>query len=364
MIIKPQVSLLKRGWTTGSCATAASKAACIALFTGDFPDPVSIHLPRGGHTDFTLAYTQNTLNYAQAGVIKDAGDDPDVTHGALIVSTVKLTPNPEIIQFIAGRGVGTVTKAGLPLAIGEPAINPVPRAMMTEEMKRIFQQYNYHGGAEITISVDNGAELAKHTWNPRLGIIGGISILGTTGIVIPFSCAAWIASIHQGIDVCRANHIQHAFACTGSTSETGVRQLYKPADEAMIDMGDFAGGMLKYLSRHPIPTVTIAGGFAKISKLAAGFLDLHSGRSQIDRPYLAKILRQLSGSSALQQKALEANSALEIMLEAEKHQLPLANAVASDARQIALDTAKRKMDIEILIFDRQAHLIGRSSLPS
>ena len=155
------------------------------------------------------------------------------------------------------------------------------------------------GDVEITVEVPGGEELARHTWNPRLGILGGISILGTTGVVHPYSCSAWIASIHRGIDVCRANGVEHAAACTGSTSEAAVQRLYGLPDHALIDMGDFAGGTLKYLRRHPIARLTIAGGFGKLSKLAGGAMDLHSGRSEVDREQLAGALLRLGGDPQL-----------------------------------------------------------------
>jgi len=152
-------------------------------------------------------------------------------------------------------------------------------------MTRVVEELG--GGAEIEISIPGGEALAAKTWNPRLGIVGGLSILGTTGIVNPFSCAAWIASIHRGIDVARANGLAHVAGCTGSTSEDTVRAHYDLPLEAMLDMGDFAGGLLKYLRLHPVPRVTIGGGFGKITKLAQGAMDLHSGRSQVDFDWLA-----------------------------------------------------------------------------
>jgi cobalt-precorrin-5B (C1)-methyltransferase len=275
---KPQQTL-RRGWTTGACATAATKAALTALLTGRFPDPVEITLPKGEQVSFALAREERGADWARAGIIKDAGDDPDVTHGALVLATVRLRPGD--VVFMAGEGVGTVTRPGLPVAVGEPAINPVPRQMMAQVAAELGT------GAEIEISIPGGAALAGKTWNPRLGIVGGLSILGTTGIVNPFSCAAWIASIHRGIDVARAMGLGHVAGCTGSTSEDAVRAHFGLPLEAMLDMGDFAGGVLKYLRLHPVPRVTIGGGFGKLSKLAQGAMDLHSGRSQVDFAWLA-----------------------------------------------------------------------------
>jgi cobalt-precorrin-5B (C1)-methyltransferase len=292
---------LRRGWTTGACATAAVKAAFAALRTGEFPDPVTITLPRGETPAFPLALEERGEGWARAGIVKDAGDDPDVTHGCMVVATVR--EGGSGIRFRAGPGVGMVTRAGLPIAPGEPAINPVPRRMMAEAIAGL-------GGTdvEIEISIPGGESLAEKTWNPRLGIIGGLSILGTTGIVHPFSCAAWIASIHRGIDVARAMGLRHVAGCTGSTSEEAVRRHYDLPLEAMLDMGDFAGGLIKYLRTHPVPRLTIGGGFAKIVKLGQGALDLHSGRSQVDFEWLAGLCPDLPRADVC-----AANSALAVL---------------------------------------------------
>ncbi|MEO1066556.1 MAG: cobalt-precorrin-5B (C(1))-methyltransferase, partial [Pseudomonadota bacterium] len=268
---------LKRGWTTGACATAATKAALTALFSGTFPDPVTITLPKGETPSFALAREALGSDFAETGIVKDAGDDPDVTHGALVVSRVRALPGGSGIVFKGGEGVGTVTKPGLPLPVGEPAINPVPREMMMAVVHEVCVQFGRTSDVEITISVPGGEALAAKTWNPRLGIVGGLSILGTTGVVHPFSCSAWIHSIHRGIDVARAEGLAHVAGSTGSTSEQVVQAHYGLPDHAMLDMGDFVGGMLKYLRQNPVPKLTIGGGFAKLTKLGQGFLDLHSG---------------------------------------------------------------------------------------
>ena len=280
---------LRRGWTTGACATAATKAALIRLWGGAFPREVTITLPRGETPSFALAHRDAGDGWAEAGITKDAGDDPDVTHGALVIARVRALGGG--VVFRAGEGVGTVTKPGLPIAPGEPAINPVPRQMMIQVVEETAESFGRPADVEITVSVPGGAETAKRTWNPRLGIEGGLSILGTTGIVRPFSCAAWIASIHRGIDVARAAGLTHVAGCTGSTSEATVQRLYGLPDHAMLDMGDFAGGLLKYLRKHPVPRLTIGGGIGKITKLAQGALDLHSARSQADFEALADLMQ-------------------------------------------------------------------------
>src|SRR5205085_2056487 len=216
---RQETPALRRGWTTGACAAAASRAAFQALLTGKFPDPVAIRLPRGQAPIFPLALAEQSDGRARAGVVKDAGDDPDVTHGALIVAELAWAAPGSGIQFRAGEGVGTVTRPGLALAVGEPAINPAPRAILAETL----------------------TELAE----------------------------------------------------AGSTSERAVQRLYDLPEAALIDMGDFVGGTLKYLRRHPVPRLTIAGGFAKIAKLAQGHLDLHSSRSRLDAAALANMLAGL-----------------------------------------------------------------------
>ncbi|MHB1535755.1 MAG: cobalt-precorrin-5B (C(1))-methyltransferase, partial [Acidimicrobiales bacterium] len=282
------VGPLRRGWSTGACATAATQAAFEALVTGSFPDPVAIELPRGECPVFALALAECGSGFARAGVVKDAGDDPDVTHGLTIVSTVRPLPPGSGVRFRAGPGVGTVTLPGLPLPPGEPAINPVPRRLMREAVSSVALRTGTSADAEVELSVPGGEQVALRTWNPRLGIVGGLSILGTTGVVIPYSCSAWIHSIHRGVDVARAVGHRHVAGCTGTTSERAVQERFGLPDTAMLDMGDFAGGMLRYVRRHPLPRLTIGGGFAKLSKLAAGHEDLHSGRSQVDLAWLAE----------------------------------------------------------------------------
>jgi cobalt-precorrin-5B (C1)-methyltransferase len=340
------VGELRRGWTTGACATAATKAALIGLWDGAVPEVVSIVLPKGETFSPQIAQSNRGDGWVSVGIIKDAGDDPDVTHEAMIV--VKVSVSSGGLQFRAGEGVGTVTKAGLPIGVGEPAINPVPRAMMDDVVGEIAAAYAQSPDVVIEISVPNGSEIAKKTWNPRLGIIGGLSILGTTGIVRPFSCAAWIASIHRGIDVARADGLTHVAGCTGATSETTVQWLYSLPDHAMLDMGDFAGGMLKYLAKNPIRHVTIGGGIGKLTKLAQGAVDLHSSRSQVDFDALAEMM----GVPALAQ----ANTALEAY---EIAGAPFANAIAAQALT-QVTTRFPQMEFDIVVIDRAGKVIGRA----
>ncbi|WP_339690714.1 cobalt-precorrin-5B (C(1))-methyltransferase [Celeribacter baekdonensis] len=343
-VIKP----LRRGWTTGACATAATRAALMALWGEGFPDKVRITLPKGERPEFALSYRAEGSGWAEVGIIKDAGDDPDVTHGAEIRARVAVSSGG--VVFKAGEGVGMVTKPGLPIPPGDPAINPVPRQMMTDQVAEMASRLAQSPDIEITISIPGGAEIAQKTWNPRLGIQGGLSVLGTTGIVRPFSCAAWIASIHRGIDVARAEGLTHVAGCTGATSERVVRGLYDLPEGAMLDMGDFAGGMLKYLAKHPVPRVTIGGGIGKIAKLAQGEMDLHSKRAQVDFGFWASEMNDPD--------LAQSNTALEMYERcgADFARLVAQKALAAvDARFGGGVTA-----FDIVVIDRKGEIIGQA----
>ncbi|TCD15492.1 cobalt-precorrin-5B (C(1))-methyltransferase [Oricola cellulosilytica] len=352
---------LRRGWTTGACATAATKAALSALLLGRFPDPVTITLPKGETPSFPLAHRHLAEAYAEAAVVKDAGDDPDVTHGATIEVRVSFAPPGTGIVFRSGDGVGTVTRAGLPVPVGEPAINPAPRAMMIAEVEVLCAAHRVAADLEITVSVPGGEALAKQTWNPRLGIVGGLSILGTTGIVHPFSCSAWIHSIHRGIDVARAASLSHVLAATGSTSENAAQAIYGLPEIALLDMGDFAGGVLKYLRAHPVPRLTIAGGFAKITKLAQGSLDLHSGRSQVDMQFLLDHALEAGLHQSLSDRILSANTALEALELTRQNGLTLAPLIALKAREVAhMALQQAPVAVEVIIVDRKGEILART----
>jgi cobalt-precorrin-5B (C1)-methyltransferase len=353
---------LRRGWTTGACATAAARAAFEALVTGaPPPDPVEIGLPSGKRVAFALAEFQRGADFVCAGVVKDAGDDPDVTHGALVRATVRRAAPGAGVSFKAGEGVGMVTRPGLPLPPGEPAINPMPRQMMLQTIEEAARKLGVGADAEIEISIPGGEEMAKHTLNGRLGIVGGLSILGTTGVVTPFSCAAWIDTIHRGVDVARASGLTHIAGTTGSTSETAVQKLYGLPDAALIEMGDFVGGFLKYLRTHPVERVTIGGGFAKMTKLAQGRLDLHSGRSSLDLGQLADMALRAGADDETAARIGQANSALDALLIARAKGVDLASPVARGA----WETAARALGacgtaLNIIVFDRQGVLLAQT----
>lgn len=356
-----QPAPLRSGLTTGSCATATSLAAARLLLTGQASDAVQITLPKGKVVQMRLEFCRLLDDGAEAGTLKDAGDDPDVTHGALLYSRVRLQAQPGV-RFVAGSGVGTVTRPGLVLAVGEPAINPVPRKMMTEHLQRLAEEAAYAGGFEVTVNVRDGENLALKTMNPRLGIIGGLSILGTSGIVRPFSCAAYIASIHQGIDVARTNGYLHIAACTGNASEDTMRQYYNLPEIALIEMGDFVGAVLKHLRKAPVDKLSICGGFGKISKLAAGHMDLHSRHSSIDLPQLAGWAAAVGANAELQAAIIQANTSQQALALAHAAGVALGDAVCAHARAFAQTIVPPQVQVEVFAIDRQGGIVGQAGV--
>ncbi|MSO80781.1 MAG: cobalt-precorrin-5B (C(1))-methyltransferase [Alphaproteobacteria bacterium] len=351
---------LRRGWTTGACAAAAAGAAATALLTGRFPSLATVRLPRGLVARFPLATTRLDGGAATAGIVKDAGDDPDDTHGLEVRATVTQTAPGSGIAFAAGEGVGTVTLPGLPLGVGEPAINPAPRTMIAAALRDAAEGADARPDLLVTVSIPGGYEVARRTMNPRLGIVGGLSVLGTTGIVVPYSCAAWIASIRRGIDVARAQGHAHIAGATGRTSEAAVQTLYGLPETALIDMGDFAGGMIKYLARHPVERLTVAGGFAKLAKLAQGALDLHSARSSVDIVALADLLDAAGAPAASVAAARAAPGAGAVLAAAGDRAPALAGSVARRARDAVQAALPGRIAVDVVVFDRAGALLGRA----
>ena len=362
---KPQNQPLRQGWTTGACATGATAAAYRALRTGKFDDTVTITLPRGHTPTFELKTRDLRDASARAGIIKDAGDDPDVTHGLEIIADVALASEGEGVTFAAGPGVGTVTLPGLPLSVGEPAINPGPRAQIQSALMAVAQDLDGPGASQpdvtVTVSIPGGEGIAQQTMNPRLGIKGGLSVLGTTGIVVPFSCSSWIHSIQRGVDVARAGGINHILAATGRTSEQAANGVLRFEEHALIDMGDFAGGLLKYLRNNPVEKLTVAGGFAKITKLAQGAMDLHSSRSRVDFDRLSQALAHVGGETDTVTEAQSAVTAMRVLQLAGPLEGKLATHIARQAREVALATLAGGTEVEIWVYDRAGNRIGISS---
>jgi len=358
---------LRNGLTTGSCATACCVAAVRSLLAKKQPSSVEITLPRGEKVDLEIISYQPIENGMRTCTIKDAGDDPDATHGATLFVELRLIAE-QGIKFKAAEGVGTVTREGLVLAIGEPAINPVPRKMMTSHLQHYALAYQYQGGFEVSVGIENGEQIALNTMNSRLGIIGGLSILGTTGIVRPYSCAAYIASIHQGIDVARANNFTHLAASTGIASEHAIKEFYQMNEVSMIEMGDFVGAMLKYLRREKINPKTgkqikklsISAGFGKLTKLANGHLDLNSRQSSIDFQQLANIAKSLGASEVLQQQILAANTTIEVLNKTKAAGLDIATVICVEALKFAKTIVHESIEVEVWAVDRKGLFVANS----
>lgn len=371
-----QPNKLKTGLTTGCCATACCVAAANGLLRNVYgPQTVSVTLPNKKRSstnnmdskivELAILDVIKNDNAVQASTIKDAGDDPDVTHGAKVWVRLNKIAKKDI-TFTAGEGVGTVTRDGLSLAIGEPAINPVPRQMMTEHLHCLSEEVGYQGGFNITVGIEDGESLAQKTMNPRLGIVGGLSVLGTSGIVRPFSCAAYIASIHQGVDVALANGLNHIAASTGNLSEQAIQQKYNLSEMAMIEMGDFIGALLKHIrsrfkQKQSVPhTLSICAGFGKLTKLAAGHMDLHSKASSISFEHLSNWAKQLGATDELQQAILQANTSIEALKLCQAQHLNLAGLVCKAAQQKVYSIIPNDIEVEIFAVDRKGQFIGSS----
>ncbi len=290
---------LRSGWTTGTCASAAAKAAAIQVREHIQVDHVEVGIPNGTRVTFGVEWTPDGPL-----VIKDAGDDPDCTHGARIVVSLAPIAGHEV-RFAAGKGVGTITKPGIGLEVGDPAINPVPRRMIAAAIREVTDE-----GFLVTISVPGGEEMAKKTTNDRLGILGGISILGTTGIVRPFSTAAYRASVVQQIDVAAAQGITEIVLATGSRSEALAMRLFENLDVvSFVEVGDFTGVALKRCKKNGISKVAWVGMAGKITKLAGGYLMTHFHRSALDNQILLYAANDVGASAAIVAAATETETA-------------------------------------------------------
>jgi cobalt-precorrin-5B (C1)-methyltransferase len=309
---KKDPSQMRHGYTTGSCATAMTKAALQALVTGKVPNEVSIYLPVGQYATFKVTAFQLLDDRVMCETIKDAGDDPDATHQARIQSTVHFSKETGV-HLDGGVGVGRVTKAGLPVPVGQAAINPTPRKMIMGVVQEAIKKFNLDCGIKVVISVPDGEEIAKKTLNGRLGIIGGISILGTRGTVVPFSSSAYMASIVQAINVAKEAGCEHLVITTGGRSEKFAMQQYPHLpEEAFIEMGDFVGFTLNNIARKKITRVSLVGMMGKFSKVAQGVMMVHSKSAPISFEFLAGMANIVGVSKAVQQEILQANTASQV----------------------------------------------------
>ncbi len=351
----------REGYTTGACAAAGAQAACRLLERDERPEVVEVPSPLG----FQLRIPINRLVYsdgtATAGVIKDGGDDPDVTHGAELLVTVRRVEEPGIL-IRGGPGVGTITQPGLELPPGSAAINPVPRRMIAEGVAIALGCDRPSPGVEVTVAIPGGEELARKTLNARIGILGGLSILGTTGVVRPMSTASWRASVVQSIDVAAANSLRHLVLTTGGRSERFAEALYPELPEmAFVQMGIFTGDSLKRAAERGVPTVTVCGMIGKIAKLAAGQMQTHVAGGAVDVAFLADLARDAGAPDGLVGAIAAANTArhVEELIDAAGF-LDFYRHVAERAAVACNAHAGRRLDLEVILFDFEGRVLARA----
>lgn len=352
---------MRHGYTTGACATAVTKAALIALITNEEQETSTIHLPIGRDATFTIEKCTFSDNSVSCETIKDAGDDPDATHQALIIGTVSWSDEPGI-HLDGGIGVGRVTKPGLPVPVGQAAINPVPRKMILGAVQEVLNTFQIQRGVNVVISVPAGEEIAKKTLNGRLGIIGGISILGTRGTVVPFSSSAYMASIVQAISVAKAAGCDHLVLTTGGRSEKYAMAQY-PAlqEEAFIEMGDFVGFTLKHCKRQGIKQVSLVGMMGKFSKVAQGVMMVHSKSAGIDFNFLAKLASDIGADEETQMEVQEANTASQVgEIMAEKGYDSFFHHLCEACCYSSLHHIKGGITLATSIYSMQGQLLGRA----
>ncbi len=350
---------LRTGYTTGACAAAATRAAARWLASGVRPRTVAVPLPAGSVAEFPVAFGERDGAVAVCGVVKDAGDDPDVTHGAEVRSQVRWRADGAV-HLHAGEGVGTVTLPGLGLEVGGPAINPVPRQMITAAIEA--ERPEPGRGADVTISIPGGAALATRTLNGRLGIVGGLSILGTTGIVRPYSTASWRASVLQAVDVAAAGGVRHVILSTGGRSERFAR-AHLPSEPALafVEMGEFTGHALRRCAHHHIARVTLAGMVGKLSKIAAGHLMTHVAGNQVDPRFLAELAAESGAPAELVAAIARANTARHAQELVQAAGLPLwFDHLADRVRAQAARVVGPGVAVTALCFDFDGRLLGRA----
>ncbi len=304
---------LRHGYTTGACATACTKGALLSLIEQICVESVHIWIPAGEKVPFALHDVAFSEVQACACTIKDGGDDPDATHGATIIATVSWTDVEGEVDIDGGAGVGRVTKPGLPIPVGLAAINPVPRKMIREVVEEVLAQHNVTRGVRVVISVPKGEEIAKKTLNGRLGIVGGISILGTRGIVVPFSTSSYKASIAYGLSVAKEQGLNTVVLTTGGRSEQYAMKMYPDLpEEAFIEMGDFVGFTAKHAKRTEMREIRFVGMMGKFSKVAQGVMMVHARSAPVDFGFLAEVAAEVGAPAGLRAQILQANTANQV----------------------------------------------------
>lgn len=351
---------LRKGFTTGTSAAAAAKAAVYAILNQKKPSQVVVLLPKGGTIAIKIESCEFSEYDATASVIKDGGDDPDVTHGTEIRAQVLVQDeNPGNIEIYGGEGVGKITKTGIGLDIGAAAINPVPRKMITENTADAATEFLKKHSLRVTISVPNGKELAPKTDNPRLGIVGGISILGTTGIVIPYSTASFAAAIRQGIDVTKAAGDDKVVLTTGGRSEDFAKNALALSDHCYVQMGDFAGYAIQQCAKMSIKTVYVSGFIGKLAKIAKGVKQTHVKGSKVDMSFLSELARKCGADYSTIQEIKAANTARHVFEIVNKKKVGgFFDTVCFEVAAKMSAHCKDKANVCVIMFDFDGNIIG------
>jgi len=356
---KPQ-GKLRTGFTTGTCATASSKAAALAIINQKTISSVDVLLPKRDRINIKINSCEFTKNNARCSVIKDGGDDPDVTHGAEIFVDLSLTNNVGTVEIDGGNGVGRVTKPGLGLEIDSAAINPTPKKMILENIQEVADEILKENGIKIIISVPKGKELATKTDNPRIGILNGISILGTSGIVIPYSTASFAAAIRLQIDVVSSMNDEEVVLTTGGRSEDFAREIIKLPDHSFIQMGDFSGYTIQQCAKKSLKKAYVAGFIGKLAKMAAGVKQTHVKGGKVDMKFLSELAKRCNADSETIRKILGANTARnvqEIIMEDGVNGFfdEITKEVCNQMRQ----HSEEKIPVEVILFDFDGKVLSR-----
>jgi cobalt-precorrin-5B (C1)-methyltransferase len=354
---------LRTGWTTGSCASAAAKAAATALRDQAPQHRVEIGLPSGRRVAFPVESCVYTRQQGTAVVVKDAGDDPDVTHGAHLTATVRWQAEPGL-ALEGGEGVGVVTKPGLGIEVGEPAITATPRSMITNAVAEVTDLTGR--GALVTISVPGGERMARKTTNGRLGVLGGISILGTTGIVRPFSTASWRASVEQAVSVLAAQGERTVVLCTGGRTEKAAMALRPDLPEVcFVEVGDFTGAALRRATAAGLDRVIFVGMAGKLAKLAAGVLMTHYTRSKVDLGLLGAVTTAAGGPGHVAGEVAAANTgrhAYEIWAR-EGLLRPAGDELCRRVRSVLIRAADGRLDADVALVDFSGQTVVAATRP-
>ena len=351
---------LRTGFTTGTCATASSKAALLAIIEQKCVNDVDVLLPKRDKIKIKINSCGFSKNHAKCSVIKDGGDDPDVTHGAEIFVELSLTDDIGSVEIDGGIGVGRVTKPGLGLEVGTAAINPTPKKMILENVQEVGERILKQNGIKIIISVPKGKELAVKTDNPRLGIMDGISILGTSGIVIPYSTASFAAAIRQQIDVVRSMNDDVVFLTTGGRSEDFAREIIELPDHSFIQMGDFSGYTIQQCAKKELKKAYVAGFIGKLAKMAAGVKQTHVKGSKVDMKFLSEIAKRCNADDKTIEKIKNANTARnvqEIIMEDKVD--GFFDEISKEACLQMRNHSEENIPVEVILFDFDGTILSK-----